>query len=364
MKIMTGIDLHSNNAVCGLVDMNGKRLLQKRLPCDLKQIVKTLEPYRKRIDTIAVESTFNWYWLVDGLQEHGYKVALANPAKIDQYDGLKHADDTSDAFFIAELSRLGILPCGHIYDRQTRSVRDLLRRRMGLVQKRSSLYISFKSLYTRMIGGKMTLSRLKTMKAEEAEKLFEHPCDQLIAREQIELIERLTQSIELIEKTVLKTAGKKSDYRHLQSMPGIGRILGLTITMEVGDIGRFPTAGDFASYCRCVKSQRLSNGKKKGKNNDKCGNKFLSWAFVEAANISIRSDAQCRRFYDRKKAQTNNILATKALACKLAKAAWHMMSHHQDFDSAKAFGSEGKQHPLAEQPIKSCMGSGQSTRVD
>lgn len=348
MKIMTGIDLHSNNAVCGLMDMKGKRLLQKRMPCDLERIIQTLEPYRKRIDTVAVESTFNWYWLVDGLQDHGYKVVLANPAKIDQYDGLKHADDTSDAFFVAEMLRLGILPCGYIYDRKTRSVRDLLRRRLGLVHKRSSLFISFKSLYTRMTGQPMSLAHLKTLKAQAAAELFKHPCDQLIAREEVELI----------ETTVLKTAAKTRYYRRLQTMPGIGLILGLTITMEVGDIGRFPSAGDFASYCRCVKSQRLSNGKKKGKNNDKCGNKYLAWAFVEAANISMRHYRPCRRFYDRKKSQANNILATKALACKLAKAAWHVMTHDQDFEMARAFGSEGNENTLAGQPAKPKKGSG------
>jgi len=359
MKIMTGIDLHSNNAVCGLVDMEGRRILHKKLPCNLAKIVQTLAPYKEKIDTIAVESTFNWYWLVDGLQDHGYKVVLANPAKMEQYDGLKHADDTSDVFFMTEMLRLGILPCGSIYDRKTRPVRDLLRRRMGLVHKRSSLYISFKSLYTRMTGENMSLARLKTLKPEEAAKLFKHPCDQLIAREMIELIERLIQSISLIEKTVLETASEGSYYHKLQSIPGIGKILGLTITMETGDVGRFPDAGNFASYGRCVKSQRFSNNKKKGKNNDKCGNKFLAWAFVEAANFARRFDPQCRRFYDRKKAQVNNILATKALACKLAKAAWHVMNSGQDFDPSLAFGSGKKENTLAEPSVEPGNGSGE-----
>ncbi len=351
MKIMTGIDLHSNNAVYGLVDMNGKRLLQKRVACDLDEVIRTLKPYQKRIDTIAVESTFNWYWLVDGLQDHGYKVVLANPAKIEQYSGLKHTNDQSDAFFIAEMLRLGILPCGHIYERETRPARDLLRRRLGLVRKRSSLYLSFKSLFTRTTGGQLSLARLKTLKREEADQYFKHPCDQLIAREEIDLIERLNQSISIIEKTVLETACKKSYYHRLQSIPGIGKILALTITMETGEINRFPGPGEFASYCRCVKSERLSNHKKKGKNNEKCGNKYMAWAFVEAANFAKRFSPEARRFYDRKKSQANNILATKALACKLAKAAWHIMAMDQDFDCVRCFGESKKEKgkSLAEQ---------------
>ena len=125
----------------------------------------------------------------------------------------------------------------------------------------------------------------------------------------------------------------------LHSLPGVGQILALTITLETADIKRFATAGDYASYCRCVDSQRLSNGKKKGQNNSKCGNKYLAWAYVEAAHFAKRYDAQCRQFHDRKSAKTNKIVATKALACKLAKAAWHMMREQKPYDPKRMFPS-------------------------
>jgi len=121
------------------------------------------------------------------------------------------------------------------------------------------------------------------------------------------------------------------------TIPGIGKILGMTITMEVGEIGRFKTDGDFASYCRTVDARRLSNKKLKAENNTKCGNKYLSWAFVEAANFAKRYDENCRRWYDRKAAKTNTVLATKALACKLAKAAWHIMANQTDYDPKRMF---------------------------
>jgi transposase len=111
----------------------------------------------------------------------------------------------------------------------------------------------------------------------------------------------------------------------------------MTITMEVGDIARFKTDGDFASYCRTVDSRRLSNGKQKGENNPKCGNKYLSWAFVEAANFAKRSNTNCRRWYDRKSAKTSTVIATKALACKLAKAAWHIMAKQSNYDEKRMF---------------------------
>ena len=112
----------------------------------------------------------------------------------------------------------------------------------------------------------------------------------------------------------------------------------MTITMEVGEIGRFKSAGHFASYCRAVDARRTSNEKHKGWNNRKCGNKYLGWAFVEAANFAKRYDEQCRRWFDRKAARTNSVLATKALACKLAKAAWHVMAHDVDYDAERVFG--------------------------
>jgi len=150
MKFMAGIDLHSNNWFCAIVDMEGKRVFEKKRPCDLESVLRALQPFKKRLEKIAVESTYNWYWLADGLQDHGYAVVLANPAGMQQYDGLKHADDKSDGFFLAEMLRLKILPTGHICERQWRSVRDLLRRRMGLVHQRTSLILSLKSLHTRM----------------------------------------------------------------------------------------------------------------------------------------------------------------------------------------------------------------------
>jgi transposase len=286
---------------------------------------------------MAVESTFNWYWLVDGLRADDYPIDLANPAKIEQYNGLKHADDEDDAFYLAELQRLKILPKAYVYDPELRPVRDLLRRRGSLVHQRTALLLSFKSLYARTTGQKLDLSQAKKLEPKEAPKLYQHPANQLIAQVQAEHIQSLGKSISRIEKGVLASAREIPLYEKLLTVPGIGRILGMTITMEVGEIGRFKTDGDFASYCRLVDAKHLSNGKCKADNNQKCGNKYLAWAFVEAANYARRFDENCRRWYDRKAAKTNKIIATKALACKLAKAAWHVMVGKCAYDAKRMF---------------------------
>src|SRR6267142_55087 len=342
-KVMAGIDLHSNNVVIGIMDTDGKRVTSAKLPCELKEIAKFLAPFKTRLEQVAVESTYNWYWLVDGLQALKYPVVLANPAAMQQYNGIKHADDTNDAFFLAELLRLKILPTGYIYNAELRPVRDLLRRRLKLIHQRTALVLSFKSLYTRTTGKEMSLGELKKLEVEAAQDLYDHPANQLIAGMQIQHIDQLTETTDKIEKVVLGNARDLPIYHRLTTLPGIGKILGMTITMEVGDISRFASAGHFASYCCTVQAQRTSNSKKKGDNNSKCGNKYMAWAFVEAANFARRYDPECRQWYDRKAAKTGTIIATKALACKLAKAAWHVMSAQVDYDAKRVFGHTDKE---------------------
>ena len=336
-RLVAGIDLHSNNVMIGVMNQDGKHVAYQKVDCNLKEVTEFLAPFRPQLQSLAVESTFNWYWLVDGLRAKGYPIDLANPAKIEQYSGLKHCADKDDAFHLAELQRLNILPKAHVYDPVLRPVRDLLRRRTNLVRQRTALLLSFKSLYARTTGEPLDLSDAKKTEPKEAPKLYEHPANQLIAQVQAEHIQALNKSVSRLEKAVLACAQEIPLYEKLLTIPGIGRILGMTITMEVGEVKRFKTDGDFASYCRVVDAKRLSNGKCKAENNQKCGNKYLAWAFVEAANFAKRYSLPCRRWYDRKAARTSNVLATKALACKLAKAAWHVMARSCAYDEQRMF---------------------------
>src|SRR5437899_25546 len=205
-KLIAGIDLHSNNVMIGVINQDGKRVAHRKLECDLRQVTQFLEPLKPRLQSMAVESTFNWYWLVDGLRAAGYPIDLANPARIEQYNGIKHADDKDDAFHLADLQRLNILPKAHVYDPQLRPVRDLLRRRTNLVHQRTALLLSFRSLYTRTTGQSLPAYEVKTMDPKEAPKLYEHPANQLIAQIQAEHIQALEQSIKRIEKAVLGCA--------------------------------------------------------------------------------------------------------------------------------------------------------------
>lgn len=133
----SAIELHSNNSVVCVTDEEDRVVVEKRLPNDLAKILGFLLPWREELAGVVVESTFNWYWLVDGLQGAGFATHLANTTAIKKYEGLKHSGDEADARYLAHLLRLGILPTGTILPPEQRAVRDLARKRMQLVRSRT-----------------------------------------------------------------------------------------------------------------------------------------------------------------------------------------------------------------------------------
>jgi transposase len=337
MKAYAGIDLHSSNNFTAVIDDQDQRLYGRRLPNTMDAVVSALQPFKEHVQGVVVESTYNWYWLVDGLQAHGYKVHLANPSAIKQYEGLKHTDDKWDSFWLAHMRRLDILPEGYIYPKEERPVRDLLRRRLLFVRHRTAQILSLQSSITRNLGYKMSARDIKKLDSCHADKLFDNPFLTLAARNSISAIQFLKIRIAEIEKAVKAHIQLKPEFEYLLTIPGIGNILGLTIMLEVGDISRFPKVGNYSSYCRCVKAERLSNSKKKGEGNRKNGNKYLSWAYVEAANFAIRHYPEIQGFYQRKKATTNGIVAIKALSNKLARASYYIMRDKVPYDEGKFF---------------------------
>jgi transposase len=338
MGTYAGIDLHSSNSYIGIIDEQDKRQFGKRLPKSLTQILLALESFKKNLEAVVIESTYNWYWLVDGLQEEGYNVHLANPSAIKQYEGLKHTDDKWDSFWLAHMKRLNILPEGYIYPKEERPVRDILRRRLLFVQQRTAQILSLQSAISRNLSLRMSGNAIKKLKEEDAEDLFDSPFLVLTAKSNIAVIKFLTKRITAIENAIKPHVKLREEFQLLKTIPGIGDILAFTIMLEVGDIGRFPKVGNYSSYCRCVKSEKISNKKKKGENNRKNGNKYLSWAYVEAANFAIRFSPEAQKFYQRKMAKTDKIVATKALGNKLARASYYIMRDPVPYDSSKLFG--------------------------
>jgi transposase len=333
----SGIDLHANNCVVAVIDEQDRVVYCKRLANDLELITKALEPYRNELQGVVVESTYNWYWLVDGLMAAGFSMHLANPAAIKQYEGLKYTGDEHDAVFLAHVYRLGLLPEGYIYPREERPLRDLSRKRMQLVGQRTQNILSVESLLSRHTGGRFNKEQIQKLDDAVILKLGLAPHVERALKANLAVLQTLDREIEAIKAVVVKEARLRREFKTLKSIPGIGKVLAATIMLETGTIRRFAEVGNFSSYCRCVDTRRVSNGKKKGAGNAKNGNKYLAWAFVEAAAFSIRFCPQAKRFYDRKKAKTMAVVAMKAVAHKLARAAYYMMRDGTAFDVSRCF---------------------------
>ena len=333
----SGIDLHSNNSVVTVTDDKDRVVAEKRLPNDLAKIVGFLLPWRDELVAVVVESTYNWYWLVDGLQEAGFVVKLANTGAIRKYDGLKHSSDKADARQLAHLLRLGILPTGTILPPEHRAIRDLARKRMQLVRSRTSHILAIENIMARQRGAKISSNQIKRLTADAVDQMVLPADVRLAIQSNLAVIVTLNAQIDLLEERLQESMSERPEYALLTSVPGIGRILATIIVLETGPIERFDAVGNFASYARCVDSQRMSNGKKKGEGNTKNGNKYLAWAFVEAANFALRFCAEAKRFYERKKARTNTVVAIKALAHKLARACFHILKERKPFDVTRCF---------------------------
>ena len=337
MDHYVGIDLHSTNSYIAIIDNDNKKVFKKKTKNDLRLVEQILKPYQEQIKGIVVESTYNWYWLVDGLIEEGYRMHLANPSAIKQYAGLKHSDDVTDAFHLANLLRLGILPTGYIYPKEERPVRDLLRKRLQLVQQRTLQILSFQNLVARNLGKSMNGNDVKKLNEDDVEQLFRDEHLVVAGKASIATILFLSERIQQIEKIIHKVAKLKDEYKLLITAPGIHKILAFTIMYETGPIERFRKVGNYASYCRCVGSTRLSNEKVKGKGNRKNGNKHLSRAYVEAAHHALWHYEYVKRYYQRKMVKTNTLVARKTIAHKLARACYYIIRDQKSFDPTRVF---------------------------
>lgn len=337
MAVYCGIDLHSNNQVVVVLDEKDRVVVERRLPNELPAVLGVLEPHRLQLAGVAVESTFNWYWLVDGLMDAGYEVSLVNTCAVKQYDGLKFTDDRHDARWLAHLMRLNILPTGYIYPKEDRPVRDLLRQRGRLVQQRTANLLSIQNVLARDTGEMVKGNALKRVTAEQVAEWLVTPELVLAVDSRLQVIAVLNEQIGRIEAAVRARGELRPEYRVLRSLKGIGEVLGLTIMYETGDIHRFPEVGDYASYCRCVKSDRLSNKRKKGEGNRKNGNPYLSWAYSEAAHFARRFQPKAKKFHERKLAERGRLVADRALAHKLCRAVYFMLRDQVPYDENLLF---------------------------
>ena len=339
MSLCCGIDLHATNSYVVVLDESDRAVLEKRIPNRLEVLLAELEPFRESLKGVAVESTFNWYWLGDGLEDHGYPIELVNTTAAKQYEGLKSRDDRHDARWIAHMLRLGILPTGHILARKERAVRDLLRRRSKVVRQKTATLLALKNLIARNTGRMVSASELKRLQQGEYPEEIQDPHIRRAIDGTVHVFQVLEEECAALQATVKAAGLERPGYRNLRTVKGIGELLALTILYETGDIRRFPKVGNYASYCRCVRTTHESNGRRKGEGNRRNGNPYLSWAFSEAAHFVIRYQPAARRYFDRKKKATNGIVAVRAIAHKLSRAAYFLLRDDVSYRPELLFGA-------------------------
>ena len=264
-----GIDLGSRQSQIAVIDSDQRVLMNVKLPNRLGDITTSLLPYRDKVQ-VVVESTFNWYWLVDGLQSAAIPVTLAHTAGLAAISSAKVKTDRRDAVTLARLLRAGMIPPAYIYPPEHRPTRDLLRHRWDLVAMRATEYRRLRLLLNQHGIWDIGLGDLKAVDEEEVNGLLHHPLVRAKACLELQRVELFDEQIASVEKQLEAVADTPDDYALLQSIPGIGRILAMTILYEVGETSRFADVRHFASYCRVVPGCADSSTMRRKGRNDKC----------------------------------------------------------------------------------------------
>jgi len=270
------IDLHARTMDVCILDSQGETLVHRNLKANPEAFLETVGPYRDGL-VVAVECIFTWYWLADLCAREGIAFVLGHALYMKVIHGGKAKNDRIDSKKIATLLRGGMLPQAYAYPTAMRATRDLLRRRLHLVRKRGQLLA-----HIQMTAQQYNLPPLGKRIAYPAnrEGVAAHFPDRAV-RKSIELdlalLERYDDLLRDLELDRVRQA-KQHDpqaFQLLRSVPGIGKILALTILYEIHDVHRFDRVQEFASYARLVKCAVESAGKKKGTSGAKMGNVHL-----------------------------------------------------------------------------------------
>jgi transposase len=332
-----GIDLHARQMYVCLMDRDGKKLVHTNIKNnDFAYFLKLVAPYRHDL-TVCAECMFGWYWLADACQAAGLHFVLAHALYLKAIHGGKNKNDRIDSEKIAHLLRTNLIAPAYVYPADKRPLRALLRQRILYVWRRSELLARIQS--HQLAHNRPPIRQTRPNRDPWEEGLLaqeDNPLRQLALQNDLALIRHYDAQITALEEQLqrLTKATAWRDYTLLQTVPGIGEHLSLTLLYEVGDITRFPTVKDFLSYCRLVKGTVASAGKIKGLRGAKLGNAYLRWAFGEAAVIAKRDHAVIGPLAQRLEAKMNGnkFKANTVLAIKLARAVYFMLKNKTVFD--------------------------------
>lgn len=336
-----GIDLHTRTMYVCVVDGDGRVLLHKSLAANPEDLLAALAPFREGL-VVATECMFCWYWVADLCADQQIPFVLGHALFMKAIHGAKAKNDRIDSEKIAQLLRAGLLPQGYVYPREMRSTRDLLRRRTYLVRQRTELLSHVQTVNTQ--HNLPALCKRITSEGNRSEILARFAGEPQLAAAVsadcavIDAIEEQVQRLELHLERCAKVHDAQAFYL-LRSVPGIGKILALTILYEIHDIERFPTVGDFASYARLVKCAHVSAGKTSGYGGTKMGNPHLKWAFSEAAVLLLRANPRGKDLVARLEKKHGKAKALSILAHRLGRTVYYILKRKKPFEADRLYAA-------------------------
>jgi transposase len=335
-----GIDLHARNLYVCIINHDGVILVHKDISADPEALLKLIAPYRQDM-VIGVECMFSWYWVADLCRQESIAFILGHALYMRAIHGGKAKNDKIDSHKIAVLMRGGMFPLAYVYPREMRGARDLMRRRMHLMRKRSELLAHVHNTNSQYNLPEIRKNLRYAFNREGIKERFADPSVQKSIELDLNLIDFYDRELSRVEWHIHQhaTACDQHSLLLLRTVPGIGEILSLVILYEIHTIERFPTVQDFASYCRLIKCRKESAGKSYGTSGRKIGNAYLKWAFSEAAVLFLRKNPDAQAWLKRMTNKHNKARALTILAHKLGRAVYFMLQRKTVFDQARFLSS-------------------------
>jgi len=335
-----GIDLHARCLYVCILDQQGKILVHKNIKANPQALMQVVEPYLEDL-VIGVECMFSWYWVADLCRERQITFILGHALYMKAIHGGKAKNDRIDSNKIAVLMRGGMFPEAYVYPREMRGTRDLMRRRMHLMRKRSELLAHIHNTNSQYNLPEIKKNLRYAFNRDGIVERFSDPSVQKSIELDLNLIGFYDKQLSKVEWFIQRQANDCDQHSLilLRTVPGIGKILSLVILYEVHTIERFPTVQNFASYCRLIKCQKESAGKSYGSSGKKIGNAFLKWAFSEAAVLFLRNNPEAQAWLERMANKHNKARALTILAHKLGRAVYFMLQRKTVFDQERFLNS-------------------------
>lgn len=338
-KYYCGIDLHARAMYVCIMDREGEVLVHRNLRTTKEELLKVIGPYREDI-CIGVECVFSWYWIADLCAREGIPFVLGHALYMRAIHGGKSKNDKIDSMKIAVMLNGGMMPMAYVYPQRMRATRDLLRRRMYLMHKRSELLAHIQNTNSQYnlpeIGKKLAYKSNRPGVVER----FENPSVQKTVEVDLKLLDFYDSVLGNLELHIERSAKEHDPHALylLHTIPGIGKILALVLLYEIQDIARFPRVQDFVSYCRLVKCPRESSGKKAPSKNNKIGNAHLKWAFSEAACLYLRGNEEGQKQHNRLVRKHGKGKALGILSHKLGRSVYYMLKRREAFNMETFLG--------------------------